>query len=100
MDNYYIKCVWCPGGQEGLLREDRTEFAEGQERAAKRFSECDGFFLYETGNKNNGKIGAKSIFAQGTVQAPIKVIDCQDKCEYSAEGGEKKISLSCENKFK
>ncbi len=87
---YYIKTVWPPGGQEeGLDDEERTEFAEGQKRAAKHFIKCDGFFLYETGHKNKGKIGAKAIFAKGTVQAPFKVITIQDKC-YSTDKGEEK----------
>ncbi|MCK4891535.1 MAG: hypothetical protein KAS78_02590 [Candidatus Pacebacteria bacterium] len=87
---YYIKCIWAPGGQDGLDDGDRTEFAEGQERAAQRFIKCDGFFLYETGHKNKDKIGAKAIFAQGTVQMPSKVIDSQDRTNYSIEGGEEK----------
>ena len=87
---YYIKCIWAPGGQDGLDDGDRTEFAEGQERAAQRFIKCDGFFLYETGHKNKGKIGAKAIFAQGTVQMPSKVIDSQNGTSYSIEGGEEK----------
>lgn len=88
---YYIKCIWAPGGQEGLDDEKRTEFAEGQERVAQRFSECDGFFLYETGHKNKGKIGAKAIFAKGTVQTPSEVITIQNERKYSAGGEEKKF---------
>ncbi|MCK4592780.1 hypothetical protein KAT63_05095 [Candidatus Parcubacteria bacterium] len=87
---YYIKCIWTPGGQDGLDDEKRTEFAKKQERAAKRFIKCDGFFLYETGCKSKGKIGAKTIFAQGTVQMPSKIIDSQDRTSYSIEGGEEK----------
>ena len=88
---YYIKTVWPPGGQEeGLDDENRTEFAEGQKQAAEHFIKCDGFFLYETGHKNKGKIGAKAIFAQGTIQTPSKVIDSQNKTSYSIKGGEKK----------
>lgn len=70
---YYIKNIWGPDGQEGYPRKDKTEFAEGQERAAQRFIKCDGFFLYETGRKNKGKKGAKAVFAQGTVQTPSEV---------------------------
>ena len=88
---YYIKNIWAPGGQNGLDDEKRTEFAEGQKQAAQRFSECDGFFLYETGHKNKGKIGAKAIFAQGTIQTPSKVIISQNKQRYKIEGGEEKL---------
>lgn len=88
---YYIKCIWAPGGQEGLDDEERTEFAEGQKRAAQRFCECDGFFLYETGNKNKGKIGAKAIFAKGTVQKPFKVITIQNEHKHNSGREEKKF---------
>lgn len=90
MNNYYIKNIWGPGGQEGYPHKDRTEFAEGQKKAAKRFSKCDGFFLYETGGKNHGKIGAKAIFAKGTVQTPSEVIIKQDEQKYEIERGEEK----------
>ena len=82
---YYIKTVWPPGDNE-----NRTEFAEKQRQAAERFIKCDGFFLYETGRKNRGKIGAKAIFAKGIVQAPPKVIDSQDETNYNTEGGKEK----------
>ena len=88
---YYIKNIWGPDGQEGYPRKDKTEFAEGQKLVAQRFSECDGFFLYETGHKNKGKIGAKAIFAQGTIQTPSKVIISQDKQRYKIEGGGEKL---------
>ncbi len=90
MNNYYIKNIWGPDGQEGYPNKDRTEFAEGKRKAAQRFSECDGFFLYETGGKNNGKIGAKAIFAKGTVQIPSEVIISQDEQKYGIERGEEK----------
>ena len=88
---YYIKNIWASGGQDGLDDEKRTEFAEGQKQAAQRFSECDGFFLYETGHKNKGKIGAKAIFAQGTIQTPSEVIINQNEQKYRVEGGEEKL---------
>ena len=98
---YYIKTIWAPGGQEKLDDEERTEFAEGQEQVAQRFIKCDGFFLYETGHKNKGKIGAKAIFAQGTIQTPPKVINSQNKHKHKTEGGKEnffpyhvKINLS------
>lgn len=88
---YYIKTVWPPGGQEEGLRDDKeTEFAEGQKQIAERFIKCDGFFLYETGHKNKGKIGAKAIFARGTVQAPFEVKTIQDKQGHKVERGEEK----------
>ncbi|MBU4481533.1 hypothetical protein KKH59_04475 [Patescibacteria group bacterium] len=90
MNNYYIKNIWGPGGQKGYPHKDKTEFAEGQKRAAERFSECDGFFLYETGGKENDKIGAKTIFAQGTVQLPPEVITNQDGQKHGIERGEEK----------
>ncbi|MCK5123131.1 MAG: hypothetical protein KAQ87_03210 [Candidatus Pacebacteria bacterium] len=90
MGNYYIKTIWAPGGQDGLDDINRTEFAEGQERVAQRFIKCDGFFLYETGHKNKGKIGAKAIFAQGIIQTSPKVINTRNEHKYKTEGGEEK----------
>ena len=86
---YYIKNIWGPGGQKGDPR-DRIGFAEGQKLAAKRFSECNGFLIYETGGKEDEKIGAKAIFAQGTVQIPSEVIANQDEQKYGKERGEEK----------
>jgi hypothetical protein len=91
MNNYYIKNIWGPGGQEGYPHKDRTEFAKGQKQAAQHFSECDGFFLYETSGKRNDKIGAKSIFAQGIVRTPSEIITNQDEQKYGIERGEEKI---------
>ena len=90
MNNYYIKNIWGPGGQEGYPHKGKTEFAEGQKQAAQCFSECDGFFLYETGGKKNDKIGAKSIFARGTVQIPTEVVTSQDEQKYGKERGQEK----------
>lgn len=75
MDNYYIKNIWGPGGQEGYGNKI-IGFDEKQKKAAQRFSKCDGFFLYETGNKDNNKIGAKTIFAKGTIKMPPKITFC------------------------
>jgi hypothetical protein len=66
---YYIKNTWGPGGQEGYPF-DEIHFAEGQQKAAERFSQCDGFFIYETGHCEYHKCGAKAIFAKGTVVSP------------------------------
>lgn len=92
MNIYYIKNIWGPHGQsEEFLQETiDLHFAEGQEQAAERFSECDGFFLYETDGKKNGKIGAKTIFAKGTVQLPPEVITSQDGQKHGTERGEAK----------
>ena len=67
---YYIKNIWGPDGQNGYPEVSQAEFVEGQEKAAERFSQCDGFLLYETGHCENNKIGAKSIFAKGSVIFP------------------------------
>jgi hypothetical protein len=92
MNNYYIKNVWGPHGQsEEFLQETiDLRFAEGQERAAERFSECEGFFFYETDGKKNGKIGAKTIFAQGTVQLPPQVFYKRDGIKHGENRGEAK----------
>lgn len=91
MNNYYIKNIWGPAGQEGYpYNTNRTEFAEKQKRAAERFSTCDGFFLYETGGKKDDKDGAKTIFAEGTVQLPSEVITNQDGQKHGIERGEAK----------
>jgi len=67
MSNYYIKYVWGPHAQEGYPDENLIHFAEKQERACRRFRKCNGFLLYETGSKENGKTGAKAIYAQGII---------------------------------
>lgn len=92
MNNYYIKNVWGPYGQskDFLQKTINMHFAEGQERAANRFSGCDGFFIYETGGKENDKIGAKAIFAQGTVQLPIQVFYKRDGIKHGRNGREAK----------
>ena len=36
-------------------------------KQAEKFKECDGFFLYETGYKENDQIGAKTIYAYGQI---------------------------------
>lgn len=87
---YYIKNIWGPGGQKGYPNKNRIGFAEGQKPAAKRFSECDGFLIYETGGKEGEKIGAKAIFTQGTVQTSSEVIANQDEQKYGKERGEEK----------
>ena len=73
MSDYYIKYIWGPGGQDGYpyrnqAGEEKIDFAEGQEKAAKRFSECKEFLLYETGKKGgDNKVGAMTIYARGTI---------------------------------
>jgi len=88
MNNYYIKNIWGPYGQskDFLQKTINMHFAKGQERAANRFSECDGFLIYETGDKENDKIGAKAIFTQGTVQFPLQVFHKRDGIKHRKSG--------------
>lgn len=79
---YYIKNTWGPGGQYGYPF-DEIHFAEGQQKAAKRFSECDGFLIYETGHCDGNKIGAKAIFIKGTIASPKIIFN-----KFAVEGGE------------
>lgn len=69
MNDYYIKYIWGPGGQKNY-RGDQTEFSEGNQHAAERFSKCTGFLLYETSGKEGDKYGAMTIFARGSVVSP------------------------------
>ena len=89
MGNYYIKNIWGPGGQGGYPYKNRMGFADGQEQAAQRFTKCDGFLIRETGGKEGEKVGAKAIYAQGTVQMPSKIIINQ--AEMSKKESGKKI---------
>ncbi len=76
MSDYYIKYIWGPGGQDGYpyrnqAGEEKIDFAEGQEKAAHRFSKCKEFLLYETSKKGDGnKVGAMTIYARGTIVSP------------------------------
>ncbi len=81
--SYYIKNIWGPGGQKGYPQKNQIDFAEGQKKAAERFGECSGFLLYETGHCEGNKIGAKSIFAYGTVAFPEIIFD-----QYARKHGE------------
>lgn len=92
MNNYYIKNVWGPYGQSKDFLQETIDmyFAEGQERAINRFSKCDGFLIYETGGKENDKIGAKAIFAQGTIQLPSKVFHKKDGIKHRKSDREAK----------
>ena len=65
---YFIKSIWGPAGQNGYPKHGKVEFSD--KRSAERFSECSGFFLYETGHKEGDKKGARSIFAVGSIKNP------------------------------
>jgi hypothetical protein len=69
MDNYYIKNVWGPGAQEGYPFNNEMHFAENQRSASERFSQCDGFLIYETGHWKGCKKGAKSVYAKGVISS-------------------------------
>ena len=86
MSTYYIKNIWGPGGQNGYPQKDQIEFAQGQEGAARRFSKCDGFLLYETGHCECNKIGAKSIYARGIIALP-EIFSNGDTKEYGESIG-------------
>jgi hypothetical protein len=79
---YYIKNTWGPGGQDGYPA-DEIHFAEGQQKAAERFSRCEGFFIYETGHCEYGRCGAKAIFTRGIVTYPEVIFN-----EYATKSGE------------
>ncbi len=66
---YYIKYVYGPEGQNGYPDKGGIHFEKKCYGSAERFSECDGFLLYETeGEVGEGAgRGAKAIYGQGTV---------------------------------
>lgn len=77
---YYIKAVSAPGlkymdKKYEVLVEFKTK------NMCNKFSKCAGFLLYETGNKYDGGIGAKTVFAKGY----IKTIKALEKYESSNE---------------
>ena len=68
-ENYYIKAVSAPGlkymdEKDEVLVEFKTE------NVCDKFSKCAGFLLYETGNKYDGGVGTKCIFAKGYIKIP------------------------------
>lgn len=71
MNDYYIKYITAPHGQMGYPEYNGylVAFAPGQEKPCNRFKKCDGFLLYEIGNKAGDKVGAKAIYARGVVAA-------------------------------
>lgn len=68
---YYIKYITAPHGQMGYpeYNGNLIAFAEGQEKPSCHFRECDEFLLYETGNKDGDRVGAKAIYARGVIAA-------------------------------
>lgn len=42
-------------------------FSINYPKQAEKFKECDGFFLYETGCKENDQTGSKTIYACGQI---------------------------------
>lgn len=78
-NDYYIKLIYGPAGQSGYpCNKDGCErlihFAKGQKNRCEVFSKCKGFLLYETGHRNQDKIGAKSIYAYGII-SQTRIID-------------------------
>ena len=71
MNDHYIKYITAPHGQTGYPENNGNlvAFALGQEKPCNRFKECAGFFLYETGNEAEDKLGAKAIYARGVIAA-------------------------------
>ncbi|MFH0792170.1 MAG: hypothetical protein V1905_03085 [bacterium] len=67
--NYYIKTIWGPWADRYPEKDKGgvISFNEKFPWQAKRFKECDGFFLYETGREENDRIGFKTIYAYGQI---------------------------------
>lgn len=78
-EGYYIKAVSAPGlkymdKKYEVLVEFKTE------NMRNKFSRCAGFLLYETGNKYDGGMGAKSVFAKGYIKIPKEYESSNEQC--------------------
>lgn len=67
MKDYYIKYITGPCGQEGYPESNGNLVAF--RFRPDRFKNCAGFLLYETGHKNKKMVGAKAIYACGSIDA-------------------------------
>ncbi len=67
--NYYIKTMWGPRADRYPEKDKGgvISFSINYPKQAKKFRECNGFFLYETGCKENNQIGVKAIYAYGQI---------------------------------
>jgi len=63
---YYIKTIWGPHGNE-YAGHGFIEFPINCENTSKKFKECDGFLIYETGREEDGCNGHMTVFALGEV---------------------------------
>jgi len=64
--SYYIKTIWGPNGDryiEGRL----IGFPIKCKNVSEKFKNCDGFVIYETGRKENGRRGSMAVFAVGEI---------------------------------
>jgi len=86
--NYYIKTMWGPGA-DCYPKKDKggvISFSIDYPKQSEKFKECDGFFLYETGHKEDGRIGVKAIYAYGQIAEDQKGKDL--KRNYITRGKE------------
>ena len=71
MNNYYIKCIWGPGAQEGYPHKENNSdnclIYFSSKNGQERFRECNGFLIYETESKTKDTIGSKTIYAYGVI---------------------------------
>ena len=67
--NYYIKTMWGPRADRYPEKDKGGVifFPTNYPKQKEKFKKCDGFFLYETGCKENDEIGAKAIYAYGQI---------------------------------
>lgn len=61
-------------------------FSINYPKQAEKFKECDGFFLYETSDKEGDQIGVKTIYAYGQIAGNQKGEDL--KRNYITKGKE------------
>jgi len=79
--NYYIKTMWGPRADRYPEKDKGgvISFSINYPKQAEKFKECDGFFLYETGCKENDQIGTKTIYAYGQIADNQKGEDLRRK---------------------
>ncbi|MDW7649719.1 MAG: hypothetical protein SCK29_01090 [Bacillota bacterium] len=75
MGRYYIKKHYKTVGEYPAA--EGIHFTRRAAGVARRFAECDGFLLYEAGQRDNkGPVGAKCVYGWGVaVDGPLEAVE-------------------------
>ena len=69
-EDYYIKAVSALGLKYMDKKKDEVLVEFKTKNMRDKFSKCAKFLLYETGNKYDGGVGTKCVFAKGYIKIP------------------------------